>query len=216
MEKIRSSEIGNIIKNNIKYVIIVTLALGVFGFFYTRNKIKDSYTAEAAVMVSENKGEDITYNSLMLNEKISNIYQEFLSSNDLYMKVKENLGIEDEPESIKKNLKTNLNSQAGIITFEYKAKGEKDTGEVLQAIIEQFRQDIKEYVGKDNVEYIQNVNIREDGLGEAIKKAVFLAVFAFVLSLLAVVTKEFFQGKVKSKLFFDNIGIEILGVIDEK
>lgn len=216
MEKIKSSELGNIIKNNIKYVIITTLILGFLGFFYQRNKTKDSYTAEAAIMVSENKGEDITYNSLMLNEKISNIYQELLNSNDLYMKVGESLGLEDEADSIKSSLKTDLNAQAGIITFEYKGKGEEDTGKILQTIIEQFRKDINEFIGKDNVEYIQSVNVKEDGLGSAIKMAVLLGAFGFILSLLVVVTKEFFKGLVKSETFFEDNDMEVLGVIDEK
>lgn len=216
MEKIKSSEMGNVIKNNIKYVIIATLLLGLLGFFYTNTKKKDSYTAEAAIMVSENKGEDITYNSLMLNEKISNIYQELLNSNDLYMKVCESLGISDEPGAIKNSLKTELNTQAGIITFEYKGKGEEETGKVLQTIIEQFRKDVNEYIGKDNVEYIQSVTVKEEGLGSAIKMAVLLGAFGLILSLLFVVTKEFFKGVVKSETFFDDNDMEVLGVIDEK
>lgn len=216
MEKIKSSEIAKIIKNNTKYAIITGIILGVVGFFYSNFKNKNTYTAKASVMISENKGEDITYNSLMLNEKIANIYQELLNSNDLYLRVKEKLNLVTDQEDIKNSLKTDLNAQAGIITFELKSKGREESGRLLQSIIDQFKTDVNTYIGKDNVEYIQKVNVKSEGLSKPIKNGAFFGILGLVLSFFIIISKEFFSGKIKDPSYFDEYGLEVLGVIDEK
>lgn len=216
MEKIKSSEIGKIIKDNIKYVFISALIFFLIGYFYTSSKTKDTYEAKAAILIAENRGEDLTYNSLMLNEKLANIYGEVLNSEDLYLNVAKKMNDEKISEKLKENLETEINASAGIITFEYKGKGEKQTALALNLIIKEFRKDIKEYLGKDNIEVLQNVSVKDASSKKPILIGIFLGLMALILSLLFIVTKEFLAGEIRSYHYFDEVEVDLLGVIDEK
>ncbi|MBS5988125.1 YveK family protein [Anaerococcus hydrogenalis] len=216
MEKIKSSEIGKIIKDNLKYICISALVFFLIGYFYTSSKTKNNYNAKAAVLITENKGEDLTYNSLMLNEKLANIYGEVLNSEDLYLNVAKKMNDEESADKLKNNLETEINAPAGIITFEYKDKGEKQTALALNLIIKEFRKDIKEYLGKDNIEVLQNVSVKDTSSKKPILIGIFLGLMALILSLLFIVTKEFLAGEIRSYHYFDKVEVDLLGVIDEK
>ncbi len=216
MEKIKSSEIGKIIKDKLKYVCISALVFFLIGYFYTNSKTKNTYEAKAAVLITENKGEDLTYNTLMLNEKLANIYGEVLNSADLYQNVAKKMNDEDLADKLKDNLNTEINAQAGIITFEYKDKGEKETAQALNYIISEFQKDIKDLLGKDNMEVLQNVSLSDASSKKPILIGIFLGLMALILSLVIIVTKEFIAGKIRSYHYFDNIDVDLLGVIDEK
>lgn len=216
MQKIKSSEIGKIIKNNILYVIIASLVLGLVGFFFTRQNSKDSFTAEAAVLIAENKGEDLTYNSIMLNEKLATIYGEILNSEDLYQDVVDKLSLDIEAESLKSATETEVNGQAGIITFELTENGEKETGKILDSIINEFRLKVKDHLGKDNMEYVQSVKVKDTGFSKALKSGILFGVLGFLLAFLFVIGKEFFSQTIKDPGYFDDGQVELLGVIDEE
>ena len=113
MEKIKSSEIGKIIKDNLKYVCISAVVFFLIGYFYTNSKTKNTYEAKAAILITENKGEDLTYNTLMLNEKLANIYGEILNSEDLYQNVAKKMNDEEISDKIKDNLKECLDISGG-------------------------------------------------------------------------------------------------------
>lgn len=216
MQKIKSSEIGKIIKNNILYVIIAGLVLGLVGFFYTRQKSKDSFTAEAAILIAENKGEDLTYNTLMLNEKLATVYGEILNSEDLYQDVVDKLKLDKKAENLKSATETEVNGQAGIINFELTEKGEKETGKILDSIINEFRLKVNDHLGKDNIEYVQSVKVKDTGFSKALKAGILLGILGFLLGFLFVVGKEFFSQTIKDPGYFDDSQVELLGVIDEQ
>lgn len=216
MEKIKSSEIGKIIKDNLKYVCISAVVFFLIGYFYTNSKTKNTYEAKAAILITENKGEDLTYNTLMLNEKLANIYGEILNSEDLYQNVAKKMNDEEMADKIKSNLKTEINAPAGIITFEYKDKGEKETSQVVNLIINEFKKEVNNLLGKDNIETLQNVSVEDASSKKPLIIGIFLGLMAFILSLVIVVTKEFIAGKIRSYHYFDNIDVDLLGVVDEK
>lgn len=216
MEKIKSSEIGKIIKDNLKYICISALVFFLIGYFYTNSKTKNTYEAKAAILITENKGEDLTYNTLMLNEKLANIYGEILNSEDLYQNAAKKMNDEEIADKIKDNLKTEINAPAGIITFEYMDKGEKETSEVVNLIINEFKKEVNNLLGKDNIETLQNVSVKDASSKKPLIIGIFLGLMALILSLVIIVTKEFIAGKIRSYNYFDNIDVDLLGVVDEK
>ncbi|MDU3687453.1 MAG: Wzz/FepE/Etk N-terminal domain-containing protein [Anaerococcus hydrogenalis] len=216
MEKIKSSEIGKIIKDNLKYICISALVFFLIGYFYTNSKTKNTYEAKAAILITENKGEDLTYNTLMLNEKLANIYGEILNSEDLFQNVAKKMNDQEAADKIKSNLKTEINAPAGIITFEYEDKGEKETSQVVNLIINEFKNEVDNLLGKDNIETLQNVSVKDASSKKPLIIGIFLGLMALILSLVIIVTKEFIAGKIRSYHYFDNIDVDLLGVVDEK
>lgn len=71
-------------------------------------------------------------------------------------------------------------------------------------------------MGKDNIEVLQNVSVKDVSSKKPILIGIFLGLMALILSLLFIVTKEFLSGKIRSYHYFDEVEVDLLGVIDEK
>ena len=91
MRKVTTYQLIDGIKRNISLLIIpailflgLVLGLGI--------KIAGgSFEASAVLIATAEEGEEISYNKLILNEKLANIYSEIIKSPDLYKKVEEDL-----------------------------------------------------------------------------------------------------------------------------
>ena len=103
MEKITTKQIMESIKRNKWLILVPALVLGL-GIFGTKVLNSDSYEAQAVLMVTSNDDEPISYNKLILNEKLANIYAQFLESEDLYERVSEKLDTNLESDDIEDKL----------------------------------------------------------------------------------------------------------------
>ena len=66
------------------------------------------------------------------------------------------------------------------------------------------------------MEVLQNVSLSDVSSKKPIIIGMFLGIMALILSLVIIVTKEFIAGKIRSYHYFDNIDVDLLGVVDEK
>ena len=120
MRKITTYQLLKAAKRNI--ILILTPAILVFALVLSQTilKMSKTYQADAMLMITGvQKGDPVGYNNIILNEKLANIYAGFLESSDLYEAVSEKLPSGSKDVDIKKNLESDVNPQAGVISFTY-------------------------------------------------------------------------------------------------
>lgn len=217
MEKITTHELFKAFKKNLSLIISMTLIFGVLGVIYGKFIKSEMYTAETVMIIVGNEDEKISYNKLLLNEKLSNIYSEILTSEDIYIDAIEENNLEDtEPNELEAALTTDVNTQAGIITFELVAENPDRAEDELIAVCEKFKDYVKKYLNTDNLEYLQDVSVKNDSKTNNIKYGGLGLVLGFFFSLLFIAIREVTSNKIKDDLYLRDIGIDVLGVIDDK
>ncbi|MDD7463525.1 MAG: Wzz/FepE/Etk N-terminal domain-containing protein [Anaerococcus sp.] len=217
MEKITTYELFKALKRKLALILSVTILLGVLGGVYGKFIKDQEYTARTVMIIVGNDDEEISYNKLLLNEKLSNIYSQILTSEDIYRDAIEDLGLKDiSPRELKASLTTEVNSQAGIISFELISDNEDKAADSLKTICEKFKLYVKDYLKTDNLDYLQEVSVKNDSKQDTIKYGLVGLILGFFLSLLFVCLKEVVSQKIKDEQYIRDLGIDVLGVIDEE
>lgn len=215
MEKITTYELLKALKRNLAIIIAMTLGLGILGGVYARYIKTEEYTAQTVMIIVGNDDEEISYNKLLLNEKLSNIYSQILTSEDIYKDVIEELKLKNiKPRELKENLKTEVNAQAGIISFELLSDSEDKASDSLKEICEKFKSYVKDYLKTDNLEYLQDVSVKNESKQDFLKFGIIGLVLGFLLSILFVCIKEVTSQKIKDEQYIRDLGIDVLGVIE--
>lgn len=111
------------------------------------------------MVTGESKDDAISYNNIILNEKLANIYSNFLESSDLYEAVSKKLGQDYNPEDIKSNLDYEVNPQGGVISFSYTDTNKDRASDTLTLITEEFRTYALNFLNMDNIEYLQKTKV---------------------------------------------------------
>ena len=196
MEKITTKQIMQAIKRNKWLVIVPALILGL-AIFGTKVLRGNSYEAEAVLMVTSNDDEPISYNKLILNEKLANVYAQFLESEDLYEKVAEKIDSNLEAEDIEDNLDYDVNPQAGVISFTYQDSNEDRAKDTITFIAEEFRSYAKDYLNMQNIDYLQNVVVKEMSKTKAIIFSILGLIVGALIGLLMLMIKEILSDEIE-------------------
>lgn len=209
MQKLTTTQIIDTIKRNIWWLILPALILG--GLIFTKTILKaDPYEAEAVLIVTSNDDEPITYNKLILNEKLANVYGQFLESDDLYKTVEEKLDSDIEAEDIADNLEYEVNPQGGVITFAYRDKNENRAKDILSFITEEFRTYAAEFLNMENIEYLQNVETTESSKLKGILFTLAGMILGALIGLLGLIIREILSDSISSAEDISELGVEVL------
>lgn len=217
MEKITTYELLKALKRNLALIVTITLGLGILGGIYARYIKTEEYTAQTVMIIVGNDDEEISYNKLLLNEKLSNVYSQILTSEDIYKDAIEELKLKNiAPRELKERLKTEVNAQAGIISFELISDSEDKASDSLKAICEKFKAYVNEYLKTNNLEYLQDISVKNESKKDTLKFGILGLVLGFLLSIMFVCIKEVTSQKIKDEQYLRDLGIDVLGVIDTK
>ena len=215
METITFSEIFQIFKKNIKYIILIALVTGFMGFFYG-SRHKTDYEGKASLIIAKKSNGEITYNEMIINEKLTNILDQIIKSSDIYVELADDLSLKDEAESIQAKVKTEANPATGVINFSYTDTSKEKTDKVLTGLCQKLTEKSKDYLHVDNIEYLQNVTITENSKKmDKIKSTLLGLILGVMGSVTVIFVKEISLGKIYSPDYISSLGIEVLGEIDD-
>lgn len=209
MQKLTTKQIIEAVKRNILLLLIPAILLGALSFFL--NIIKGgAYEANSVLMVTSNTDEPITYNKLILNEKLASIYGQFLESSDLYEKVAKEISPDLAGKDIEDNLEYTVNPQGGVIAFTYTDSNEARAEDSLNLITEEFRSYAKEYLNMENIDYLQKVVVEKNSN----KKGIIFTILAFIvgglIGLVLTIIKEILSDKIEDADDVRELEIEVL------
>ncbi|MCI7238255.1 MAG: lipopolysaccharide biosynthesis protein [Anaerococcus sp.] len=211
MRKITSDQLLKTAKNNLLLILLPGLVLFGLIFYLTAAKGSKSYEAEAMLMVKGLDDEEgLSYNNILLNEKLSNIYGQFLESADLYDKVSDKLGADFEGEDIKGRLAYEVDPASGLITFTYKDKNEARAADTLTLITEEYRSEIKDFLNMDNIDYLQKVKVSESSNVKGIIFSVLGFFMGAFFGIFLIILKAILSDKIGGPEDIENLGLRLL------
>ena len=88
MRKVTTYQLIDGIKRNLALLIVPAIILFGLVFGLGMKKVGGTYQASAVLIATADEGEEISYNKLILNEKLANIYSEIIKSPDLTKRLK--------------------------------------------------------------------------------------------------------------------------------
>lgn len=215
MQKLTSKQIIEAVKRNILLLLIPAILLAGLIFFFTVVK-SGSYEANSVLIVTSNTEEPITYNKLILNEKLSNIYGQFLESNDLYEKVASEISPDIKASDIENNLEYTVNPQGGVIAFTYKDSNEARAKDSLTLITEEFRNFAKDYLNMENIEYLQNVLVKKSSNTRNLIFTIAAFLVGGLLGLVIIIIKEILSDKINDADDIRELDIEVLADLSKE
>lgn len=215
MQKLTSKQIIEAVKRNILLLLIPAILLAGLSFFFTVVK-SGSYEANSVLIVTSNTEEPITYNKLILNEKLSNIYGQFLESNDLYEKVASEISPNMKASDIENNLEYTVNPQGGVIAFTYKDSNEARAKDSLTLITEEFRNFAKDYLNMENIEYLQNVLVKKSSNTRNLIFTIAAFIVGGLLGLVIIIIKEILSDRINDANHIRELDIEVLADLSKE
>lgn len=208
MEKLTTNQIIDAIKRNKKFIIIPALILGLL-VFAKEILLEGKYQAETVLIVTSNDDKPITYNKLILNEKLANIYGQFLESDDLFQDVEKEVKA-DGGNNISNKFSYEVNPQGGVITLTYKDSDKNRAKDTLTLIAEEFRSFAKNYLNMENIEYLQKVNVNNSPK----KRGIIFSFIGFFLGglmgIFILIVREILSDKINSAADIREMNIEVL------
>lgn len=204
-----TQQIRQAIKRNKWLLILPAILLGFLAYF-TQNVLPGDYEAETVLIVTSNDDEPITYNKLVLNEKLANVYSEFLESEDLFQAVAEKINPDWEASEVSNNFDYDVNPQAGVISLSYKDSNEDRAGDTLTMLAEEFRSYARNYLRMENIEYLQNVVVDQSSKVRVLIFAVLGFLVGGLLGILFTILKEILSDKIQSADDIRELGYELL------
>ena len=196
--------------NKNKWLIIIPALLIGFLAYFTQNILPGDYEAEAVLIVTSNDDEPITYNKLILNEKLANVYSQFLESENLFETVSEKIDPDWDSKKVSKNFAYDVNPQGGVISLTYKDTNEKRAEDTLTLIAEEFRSYARNYLHMENIEYLQNVVVNKASKIRGIIFAILGLLVGALLGILLLILKELLSDRISSADDIRQLDYEVL------
>lgn len=196
--------------NNNKWLIIIPALLIGFLAYFTQNILPGDYEAEAVLIVTSNDDEPITYNKLILNEKLANVYSQFLESENLFETVSEKIDPDWDSKKVSKNFDYDVNPQGGVISLTYKDTNEKRAEDTLTLIAEEFRSYARNYLHMENIEYLQNVVVSKASKIRGIIFAILGLFVGALLGILLLILKELLSDRISTADDIRQLDYEVL------
>ena len=196
--------------NKNKWLIIIPALLIGFLAYFTQNILPGDYEAEAVLIVTSNDDEPITYNKLILNEKLANVYSQFLESENLFETVSEKIDPDWDSKKVSKNFDYDVNPQGGVISLTYKDTNEKRAEDTLTLISEEFRSYARNYLHMENIEYLQNVVVNKASKIRGIIFAILGLFVGALLGILLLILKELLSDRISTADDIRQLDYEVL------
>ena len=218
MRKVTTYQLIEGIKRNLLLLIIPPILFFGLVLGLGLHKNGGTYEASAVLISSAEEGEEVSYNKLVLNEKLANIYMEILKSPDLYQKVADALevgGSDLTYKDVMARADYEVNPQAGLISFTYKDDDKDRAADSLKSICENFKIMAKAYLNADNFAYLHGVLVNKASKTKTYIFSVAAGLAGLFLGLIIIIIKTLMSDRIASFDDLDELSYPVLGKSDE-
>lgn len=214
MRKLTIDQLFKAGKRNLALILLPAILL--FALVFGQSVLKGpSFEATSILMVEAVDEGEISYNKIILNEKLANIYGQFLESKDLYDKVADKLRSSLDGEDIKSSFAYQMNPQAGVFTLSYQDEDYNRAYDALSLISEEFRAYVREFLKVDNLSYLQEVKVDESSKLKAYIFSILAFFVGLILGLILTILKEILSDKIRSAKDIEDLGFRVFDYKDE-
>lgn len=213
-EEIELSEVFNIIKRNIIYLLIIPLVFAVCGLMITKNFISPLYESRTSILINSNKLEEVTFtqSGVALSKSLIYTYAEIVQSETNINKTIKMLGIEKK--DICKLIVTTL-KDTQIIEIRARAKNAKLARDIVCTLSENFRNNIKSLAKIDSVEVIDEAKISNEKVSPKTSLNVIISyTLGLMLTVAIIFIRKIFDKKIRTEEDLQKItDIPVLGSV---
>lgn len=222
MEEINLLEVLKTLKKHIVTILLTSILFGLIFFAYNKFFVKPIYEANTTIMIREQKNDSkeksISYNDVMVNQKLVATYSEIIKSREIISRVISNLTLKESPEQVKSMVKLSNVKDSELINIAIQNENPTKATNIANDIAIIFGEYTKTELKADNVKIINKAVIPTFPISPNVKIKTLLGLFlglalsSLIYSLVSILDKTV---RTEERLK-ENIDIPVLGVIPDK
>lgn len=212
--EINLGELFNYIKENIKIVILSTLAGIIFFGVATVFLISKKYESTSRIYPKpEVVGGVVEYSQINANNLMVNNYVEMLKGNNIQSQVAQSLNIDVKELSSYVSIKTETNTQ--IISITAKTKDPQLSKQIVDGLVETFKKEAKNTLNISNITTVDQAEVAKSPVSPSLKMNLLIgALVGILMSLMYLFTKFMLDTHIHNKEEAEKyLGIPMLGSI---
>ena len=205
MEEIDLKELLNVFWNKRILIIVTTIIFAIIGAVYTIGLKTPLYSSSATLVLAmaetkENREENfITTTDVTLNSKLVSTYSELIKSKKVLRQVITNLGIEDDQEELKRNVKVSSVEDTEVIKITVTHRNPVYAAKIANEITKVFSKEVNELYKIDNVYIVDEAEVENMPSNiNHIRDIVLFALIGLVLSFAYVFILNMLDNTIKS------------------
>lgn len=210
-------EVMHIIRKNLKLIIMITfLAVFITGIFsaFILPKQYEAYT-QLIINKPSNQDQPLTYNDVMLNQKLVETYSIIAKSNTVLQQVIDNLKLDITLKELNEKITVSGEGETEIIRITAKDTDPQLAVNIANNVGEVFMSEVVRKMKIDNVQVIDPARIPEEPSSPNTKLNIAIAaVLGIMISLGIVFLKEYLDNTIKTPDDVQKyLGLPVLGSI---
>ena len=221
MEELDLKELLQIFWEKRIQIILITAIFMTVGVIYTLGFVTPKYQSTTKLLLATNSSvgssgsESITTTDITLNSKLVSTYSELVKSKKVIRNVISNLAIDEEEDSIRKNVSVSTVSDAEVIEIKVKNEDPVLAAKITNEIAKVFIENVKEYYGMENVHVVDEAEVEEEPCNINHTKDVIIFVFiGIVISSMYVLVINMLDTTIKASEDIEKIaGVTVLASI---
>lgn len=217
-ESIDLKELFEIFRRNILLIISVTLISAIAGLLFSMFFITPVYEASATMIVNKSEGSrntDVTYNDLLLSQKLVKTYSVIMQSNTVLSRVIDKIGLDISTGGLKSMLNINGVNDTEVIRITVSNENPELAADIANEITEQAPAEIIRAVKAGSVEIIDSATVPTAPVKpKKARNTAIAGILGAMLSLAIIFLRNYFDDTIKTEEDIrDRLNLPVLGVL---
>lgn len=212
-------ELLRILKQNAKYILVITIIAAVIGGIYSEFFMTPMYEASINMIVNSGSFDDgkITNDGITSSEKLVDTYAIIIKGNIVLNQVIENLELEKDYTSLNKQVEVSAVNNTQVMKISVKDSDVEMAQKIVLEISRVAPAIIVESVEAGSCKVISQIEANTKPISPNIyKNAVFSGVVAFLIMLIFLLTRAVLDDSIEGERDVQKkLGMYVLGIIPE-
>ncbi len=220
MEEINLKEIYQYFVKNVGNIAIITLLFCIIGVIYTGYIQTPRYSSSTTLLLTKtaDSSETITQGDLALYQKLITTYREIIKSNKVLKQVIKELELDYTVDELSNNISVSSVKDTEIIEIAVSNVDKRLACDIANKIAAIFSKEVVSLYKIQNIGIIDAAEVSNSPYNVSIIKQVLLATVAgFLISLVVLFIRYYFDTTVKSVEQIENVlGIPVIGMVPKR
>ena len=211
MEELDLREVFNIFWEKKVKIILIVIIFSLIGALYSIKLITPMYTSSTTMVLaqaseSNNNGDSITDTDITLNSKLVSTYSVLIKSKTIIRQVLSNLHIDEDEQTVKKNVSVYSKSDTAMIEIAVKDKDAVNAYKIANEIASVFSEEVAKIYNINNVYIVDEAEVAEGPSNvNHIKNISIFAIIGIIVACLYAIISNMLDNTVKSVEDLENI-----------
>lgn len=217
MEEINLKELWGYIWSKF-YILIITLGIcltigNVYLFYFQKPLYKSTTTL--VLVNEENTQNSITQSDVTLNNNLVSTYSEIIKSRTVLSKVKENLKLKDNVDTLYNSISVSSVTNTQLIKIDVKRHSNHEAQDIANNIATVFSEEIKDIYKIQNISVVDKAQISQKPCNKnIIKQNILYFICGVILSFIIILILYYLDTSIKdNKIIEDKLNLTVFGIV---